>query len=86
MVSSRPPPPVFTWEDLEAVLTDLAGPSLGQAVMPHYLQDVEQAASREDPQQFLKELIHTGLVLDQLGATDTGRPLQVGLPVWPSSS
>lgn len=80
MGSSRPPPPQLTWEDLEAVLADLSGPTFCRMVMPHYLQSVEQAALEGDPRQFLKELVYTGLILDRLGASDTGRRQPAGSP------
>lgn len=80
MGSSRPPPPQLTWEDLEAVLTDLSGPNFCTVVMPHYLQGVEQAARRGDTRQFLKELVYTGLILDRLGASDTDRRQPAGSP------
>lgn len=78
MGSGRPPPPQLTWEDLEAVLMDLSGPTYSTVVMPHYLQGVEQAARLGDTRQFLRELVYTGLILDRLGASDTDRRQPAG--------
>lgn len=80
MGTGRPPPPQLTWEDLEAVLMDLSGPTFCRTVMPHFLQGVEQAALLGEPRQFLKELVYTGLILDRLGASDTGRRQPAGSP------
>ncbi len=69
MGTSRPPLPQWTWEDLDAVLSGYCPRGEDDPVKAYLMRGLMDDSVEASPRELLRQILSTGLVMEQVGAT-----------------